>query len=158
MTIRDLQEKDISEVEAIFDLYWSGFFRNNLSSKLRKYIEKDSDLESQKFKFVVVEDDGEVVGVAAFRKVQTNMVEYTTTSNPVEFYVSAVKYKGKGIGTFLRKERIEEAKKLGYTEAVFFSAEDHKDSWNFHDSADFKRIADSVAPDGERGKVWGMML
>jgi L-amino acid N-acyltransferase YncA len=158
MIIRELQKKDIPEVENIYDLYWSGNFRENLSKKLKEYIENSPETIEQGFKYFVVEENGEIVGVAAFRKVMGHMVGYTTTNNPVEFYISAVKYKRKGIGTVLREKRREEAKKLGYTEAVFFSANTHKDSWVFHDASDFKCVDDAIAPNGEEGKIWRMIF
>ncbi len=53
MIIRKLQEKDIPEVESIYDLYWSDGFRENLSRKLissRLSDKKISDLAAKYFK------------------------------------------------------------------------------------------------------------
>ena len=156
--IRKLNKEDVKDVGKIFDLYWSGSFRERLTERLRDYVNKSKDSVEQGLKYFVAEKDKEIVGVAAFRKVQGHMIGYTTTKNPVEFYIIAVKYKGKGIGTALRAKRIEEAKKLGYTEAVLFSSETHNDSWKFHDNSDFKRVDDAIAPNGEDGKIWRMIF
>mgnify|MGYP003395106887 CR=1 FL=1 len=113
MIIRELEKKDVSEIESIYDLYWSGNFRKNLSKRLQQYVEHSSETIEQDFHYFIAEENNEVVGVSAFRKVLGHMIGYTSTNKPAEFYISAVKYKGKGIGTALRSKRIEEAKKLG---------------------------------------------
>lgn len=158
MIIRKLQEKDIPEVESIYDLYWSDRFKQNLSRKLKDYVANSQESIEQGFNYFVAEENNEVIGVAGFRRVKSHMIKYTTTKNPVEFYILAVKNKGKGIGSALRQKRIEEAKKLGYTEAIFFSSENHKDSWVFHDKSDFKQVGDTTAPNGEPGKIWRMVF
>lgn len=147
-TIRALEQKDISAIEDIFDLYWSDDFRSHLSDRL-----KSSNLD-----WIVAEENGEIVGVAASRKAPVRMREYAQTSNVVEFYVSAAKYKNRGIGTALREERIKQARNDGYKEAVFFSGETHQDSWGFHDRSDFSRAGEFMAPDGENGFIWLMNL
>ena len=156
--IRELKQEDTSAVESIFDLYWSGKFREQLSQRLEDFVSHSMESIEQRFRFFVAEENGEVVGVAALRKAPERMRIYSTTTNPAEFYVLAAKYKGKGVGTALREKRIEEARKSGYTEVVFYSGDTHKDSWNFHDDSDFKRVGTSVAPDGEPGQIWRMVL
>ncbi len=156
--IRELEKKDILAVESIYDLYWSGDVRDNFLKRLKDYAERSPLVIAQGFKYFIAEENGEVVGVAALRKAPDFMKEFTKTDNPAEFYILAVKYRGKGIGTALRKKRIEEAKKLGFTEALFYSGETHQDSWGFHDNSDFKRIGTMVAPNGEKGQVWRMEL
>lgn len=146
--IRELKDTDIPAVESIFDKYWSGYFRSHLSEKL-----KMMDMS-----WIVAEQDCEIVGVAASRKAPEQMRTYAQTDKVIEFYVAAVKYQGIGIGTALRDERIEQARKAGYKEIVFFSGETHQDSWTFHDESDFKRAGEFVAPDGERGFIWLMKL
>lgn len=155
--IRPLQKDDVESVEKIFDLYWSDDFRNHLSNKLKKYFKNDFDLLSQKFKFFIAEENGEVVGVAAIRKISKHMLEYATTNNPAELYVVAVKIRGKGIGSALMLKRIEEAKKEGYKELLLFSGEKHKDSWKFHDKY-FTRIGPATTPNGEAGYIWGKII
>ncbi len=157
-TIRDVSESDIPEVEAIYDLYWSGDFREKLSRRLREFCYHTPDSIEQGFRYFIAQEGGEVVGVAAFRKVPEHMREYTTTDNAAEFYVSAAKYKGRGIGSALRAERIKEARSAGFQEVVFYSGETHQDSWEFHDNSDFKRVGATTSPDGEEGYVWRMTL
>lgn len=139
--IRPLEARDVQAAEKIFDLYWNGEFRRHLSNRLM----------SPDFKWIVAEENGEVVGVAASRRAPERMTQYAKTNKVVEFYVAAAKYKGRGIGTALRNARIEEARRDGYKEAVFFSGELHQDSWKFHDDSEFKRVGEAVAPDGEGG-------
>lgn len=158
MIIRELELRDVPEIERIYDLYWSDSFRENLSKRLSRYVEKSPEIVEQKFKYFVAEENGEVVGVSAFRKAPESMKKFTKTSNPAELYILAVKYKGKGVGTSLRNKGIEEAKKHGYTEVIFYSGETHQDSWSFHDNSDFKRVGEMIAPNGEKGQVWRLDL
>lgn len=148
LRIRSLEQKDIPQVENIFDKYWFGYFRSHLSDKL-----KLMDMN-----WVVAEQENEIVGVAVSREAPEQMRLYSETESVIEFYVVAVKYQGQGIGTTLRDERMEQARKAGYKEMVFFSGETHKDSWIFHDDSEFKRVGEHVAPDGERGFIWLMEL
>ncbi len=147
-TVRKLKPNDVEAVERIFDLYWSGGFRQSLSRHLVL-----NDLE-----WFVAEENAEVVGVAATRPAPERMCQYAKTNQVVEFYVSAVKYKGRGIGTALRQIRIDQARKVGFKEAVFFSGEKHRESWSFHDHSEFKRVGGAIAPDGEVGQIWLMNL
>lgn len=149
-TIRTLESRDTEHVEKIFDLYWSDDFRRHLSERIKT--------ETSDFKWIVAEENGDVVGVAASRTAPERMRQYAKTKKVVELYVIAAKYKGKGIGTVLRNLLIEEAIRNGYTEAVFFSGDTHQDSWAFHDHSDFKRVGSAVAPDGEQGQIWLMDL
>jgi L-amino acid N-acyltransferase YncA len=149
-TIRKFEPQDLEAVEEIFDLYWSGDFRDRLSERLKT--------EAPEFKWIVAEESGEVVGVAASRAAPERMKQYAKADKVVEFYVAAVKYKGKGIGKALREFGLKAARDDGYHEVVFFSGETHQDSWAFHDQSDFKRVGEAVAPGGERGQVWLMGL
>lgn len=155
---RELMKDDIVAVEAIYDLYWHNDFRERLSQRLNDFVNKTEDCINQDFKYFVAERGGEVVGVAVIRKLPEHMKTYATTNNPAEFYVIAVKYKNQGIGKVLRDTRIEEAKKSGYTEVLFFSGETHTDSWVFHDNSEFKRVGETVAPNGEKGYIWQMIF
>lgn len=146
--IRPLEAEDMESVEKIFDLYWSDDFRTHLSDRLRS--------SDKGFTWFVAEEDGEVVGVAAMRPAPDRMKEYAKAEEVAEFYVAAVKYKGRGVGTSLREALIQEAKKDGYEEAVFFSGDTHQDAWAFHDNSAFKRVGHAVAPDGESGQIWLM--
>jgi L-amino acid N-acyltransferase YncA len=158
MLIKVLNTADIPAVEEIFDLYWSGEFRVRLSERVKEHFKQSPVSQEQEFMVFVAKENDEVVGVAAFRKLPERMKEYTTTDNPAELYVIAAKYRGRGIGSALRTEVIQAAKKLGYTEIVFFSGDTHQDSWSFHDNSEFKRVGASVAPDGELGQIWRMVL
>src|SRR6185503_9678544 len=96
--IRTLQKEDVPAVEAIYDLYWSDDFRENLSKKLRGFLENDPAIVDQKFTYYVAEENAEVVGVAGFRKAPDHMKDFARTDDPVELYILAVKHKRKGIG------------------------------------------------------------
>lgn len=156
--IREFNPQDQAKVGEIFDLYWTGEFREKAAKRVYQYLDNDPEVVKQGFKWFVAEENGEVVGVAASRKLPEHTQQYAQTSNPCELYLIAAKYKGKGIGTLLRDHFISEAKKLGYTEALFFSGETHQDSWAFHDNSDFKRAGSATAPDGEPGFIWQMEL
>lgn len=158
ITTRELRVDDVPAIEAIYDLYWHDDFRERLSQRLQDFINHTDDSVKQGFKYFVAERDGGVVGVAVIRRLPDHMKMYATTNNPAEFYVVAVKYKNQGIGKVLRDTRIKEARKAGYTEALFFSGETHTDSWAFHDNSKFKRVSEAVAPNGEKGYVWQMIL
>lgn len=157
MLIRPLEERDREDVEKIFNLYWQDDFRNNLSDKLDKYFNNDQSLKEQNFKFFIAEDGGKVVGVAAIRKAPEHMKDFVVTKNPAELYVAAVKEKGKGIGSALAVERMNEAKKEGYTAVVLFSGNTHQESWRFHDKY-FDRVGPATAPNGEPGFIWHKIL
>jgi predicted N-acetyltransferase YhbS len=155
--IRPLEPKDIESVEKILDLYWSDDFRHNLEDKLQKYVKQDPDLAAQNFKFFVAEENGEVVGIAAIRRAPEHMKNYVTTDNPGEFYVAAVKQRGRGIGRALAMRRFDEASQEGYTEVVLFGGETHQDSWAIYDR-NFERVGKATAPNGEKGFIWRKAL
>ncbi len=159
MIIRNFQKEDREEVEAIFALYWTDpEFLKRLSDKLNMCIEQTKEYLDKKYRFFVAEENGEVVGIAGLRSAPDHMKLYTKTNNPAEFYVLASKYKNKGIGTALRLKRIEEAKKLGFTEVVLYSPNSHKESWAFHDKMGFEMVGEALAPDGEPGQIWRRVL
>ena len=156
MIIRDFEQKDRKAVEEIFAMYWTDpEFLEKLGEKLERCIQ---GTDTQGFRFFVAEENGEIVGVAGMRRAPDHMKVYATTQNPVEFYVLAAKYKNKGIGQALRLKRMEEAKRLGFTEIVFYSPDSHKESWSFHDKLGFERVGSAVAPDGEPGMIWRKFL
>ena len=49
---------------------------------------------------------------------------------------------------------IEEVKKMGFGEILFFSPNSHDESWNFHDLLDFERVGEIIPPDDEIGQIW----
>lgn len=157
-TIRELRKEDVDQVQGIFEMYWTDDgFLEKLKNRLKQFLENSPEMIEQGFKYFVAEENGEVVGISAMRKPPEKMRKYATTSNPVEFYVLASKYENKGIGTALRNRRIEEAKKLGYAEILFYSPESHKESWKFHDSSGGERIC-PVSIDDEPGCIWRVLL
>lgn len=157
MVTRNFSEKDRVQVELIFNKYWHDSFRLNLSDKLSQYLNKDQIILDQDFRFSVLENEGEILAVSGMRKAPDHMNKYAQTNNPAEFYVLAVKEKRKGYGKILKNERIKIAKEAGYTEALFFSGNSHKDSWPFHDSY-AERISEMVAPNGEKGCIWSVLF
>jgi len=157
LIIRPLEKRDVEFVGKIFDQYWADDFRNNLSSKLESYFQNDVVLKNQKFKFFVVEENGEIVGVDAIRNLPIHLKEYSSTSNPAELYVVAVKNIGKGVGKVLVSQKFELAKNEGYTEILLFSGETHQDSWKFYDKY-FERLGHAIAPNNEQGYIWRKLL
>lgn len=159
MLIRDFKKEDKEQVEKIFSKYWTDpEFLKTLSDKLKIYIDQTREYFDEKYRFFVAEEDGEIVGVAGMRKASDYLRVFAKTNNPVEFYVLASKHKRKGTGTALRLKRIEVAKQLGFTEAVFYSPNSHSESWNFHDQMNFERVGKALAPDGEPGQIWRRIL
>ncbi|MFZ2049047.1 MAG: GNAT family N-acetyltransferase [Minisyncoccia bacterium] len=157
-TIRELNRGDVEAVKEILSLYWSGELKEHFIKRMLDFLDKTPESIGQKYKYFVAVDGGEVVGVTVSRNAPPHMRQYTHSDNPVEFYIMASKYKNKGIGTALREKRLIEAKNDGYTEAVLYSADSHKDSWDFHDHSDFNRVAQAKAPNGETGYVWSLDL
>ncbi|MFA7193808.1 MAG: GNAT family N-acetyltransferase [Candidatus Paceibacterota bacterium] len=159
MNIRKFRNEDKYQVEEIFCMYWNDEgFRKRLLDKLDIFIENNDESKQKQYGFYVAEENGEIVGVAGFRKAPEHMLKYSKTEKPVEFYILGSKYKNRGIGESLRIKRIEEAKRLGFTEIILYSPDSHKDSWSFHDRLGFERVGPDVAPDGEPGMIWRLEL
>lgn len=159
MVIRDFKKEDLEAVEQIFSLYWTDpEFLRELSQKLKIYIERTPEFMKENYRFFVAEENNEIVGIAGMRSAPPHMKIFAKTENPVEFYIIAAKQKGKKIGAALREKRIAEAKKFGFTEVVFYSPNSHSDSWAFHDTSDFERVGETIAPDGEPGQIWRKIL
>ena len=157
-TIRSIENKDLPAVESIVGLYWEGELKEKFFKRITNITNHSPESLEQLYRCFIAEENGEIVGVAVLRKAPEFLKPYTTTNNPGEFYLSAAKYKGRGIGHALREARIIEAKKLGFTEIVLYSAASHKDIWHFHDKSDFKRVTEVNAPNGEPGVVWRLIL
>lgn len=158
MTIRELQKSDVPQIEAIYDLYWSGDFRENISKRLNQFVENATEITEQHFAYFVAEENSEVLGVVAIRNCPTHMREYATTPNPGEIYILAAKTKGTGIGKSLIQKTLSESRIAGYTESLLYSGETHSDSWGFYDHLGFARVGSSVAPNGEQGHIWQLEL
>ncbi|MCF7843528.1 GNAT family N-acetyltransferase [Candidatus Gracilibacteria bacterium] len=158
MIIRELNKSDISAVKNIYELYWTGDFKDNLIKRLNGNIENSPDVIQQSFKYFVAENHGEVVGVVGYRNVPQHMIEFTSSDHPAELYIIAVKNKGEGLGKTLIEKVKDGLKEFKYTEVVLYSGETHKESWGFYDHLGFERVKESVAPNGEKGQIWRMIL
>jgi len=159
MIIRDFKKKDGGQAKKIFSTYWNDeVFLRELVENLDSYTRKNDAYDRNTYRFYVAEEAGEIIGIAGFRKAPQYLRTYADTDNPAEFYVLASKYKKRGIGEALRVKRIEEAKKLGFTEILFYSPETHEDSWGFHDRLGFNRHGLIAGPDGYPGMVWKKLL
>ena len=156
MQIRPAITSVASAIKKIIAQHWDAEdpFRQSAVKRLEEFLSAGQDQRASSFRVLVADVVGEVVGVAMYRKAPSHLRMYASTENPVEFYLSAVATKRKKIGTMLRDARIEAAKAAGYTEALVFSAESHRESWAFYDNSRFDRVADTVAPNGEKGVVW----
>lgn len=156
MTIREFQESDQKAAEEIFVLYWTDpEFLEELSGELELYIKNPP---KEDCKFFVAEEDNEILGIAGFKKLDDYLKPYAKTNNPIELYVVAVKQKRKGVGKKLISKLIEEVRKLGFSEILFFSPHSHNGSWDFHDKAGFERAGEVTPPDDETGQVWRKAL
>lgn len=158
MNIRELEKEDIEQVENIYELYWSGDFKENISKRLHQFIENSKEITDQNFHYFVCEELKQIHGVIGFRKCPKHMLEYTNTINPTEIYILAVKERSKGIGRKLIEKVLDEAINLKYTEVVLYSGESHSDSWGFYDHLNFERISKAIAPNGEQGQIWRFEL
>ncbi len=153
MIIRNLQAEDIPEVESIYDLYWSGDFREHISKRLTLFVNHDPEIITQGFTYLIAEEKSKVVGVVGFRKCPSHMKEFARSQNPAEIYILAVKNQGVGIGTVLFENALKEIKHLGYTEIVLFSGESHQESWRFYDHLGLERAGEAISPNGEKGLI-----
>ncbi len=146
METRKYNSKDKDEVQRIFSTYWTDKgFLNELEEKL-------TDPSVQ---FYVAESDGEVVGIAGFRKAPEHLYAHATTKSPVELYVIASKIQNKGIGNIVGQRIIEEAKKLHFTEIECYSPDTHNASWKFYEKLGFSNRGVINDPDdGFPGVLW----
>jgi len=153
MIIREFKKEDKVQVEIIFKMYWNDpVFQKELSAELD--VSNNSITESDWSRFYVAEENKAIIGVAGFKSAPKYLKKFATTNNPIELYITAVKNKRQGIGEVLRTKRLNDAKKLGFTEALLYSPDTHKDSWAFHDTLGFVRVGTCTAPDGYPGMIW----
>ncbi len=157
-TIRSLEEKDISNVEGIYDLYWADAFREKLSRKIKEFISKSKKALEEKVNYFVIEDEGKILGAISFRTCPHLMMEYSKTPNPLEIYILAVVNQGKGVGKALVEKALEEGKSQGYTEALLYNSDLHQESRGFYLHSGFEDAGVATAPDGELGHVFRMDL
>ena len=146
MKTREYIEKDKEEAKKIFSQYWndSGFLE-----------ELEKELDSLEYKFYVIEKNNEVVGIAGLRPAPKHLCAQADQCATIELYIVASKYKNEGTGSFLVRDVIKEAKKLGFTEMVCYSPITHNDSWSFYEKLDFKKNGIINDPDdGYPGMLW----
>jgi L-amino acid N-acyltransferase YncA len=156
MIIRDFQENDQKAVGGIFALYWTDpEFLAELSGELKAYI---ADPKSERGFLVATEANGEIIGVAGYRRIPEYLRTYALTDNAVELYVIAAKYKRRGIGRALKLKLIEKARQSGFTEILLYSPTTHDESWGFHDDLGFERVGEITPPDDEVGQLWRKIL
>lgn len=158
MIIRQLDKNDASSVNEIYEQYWSGDFKDNLLKRLSAYTQNSPDIVQQSFKYFVAETDGEVVGVVGYRNAPSHMINFTSTEHPVELYIIAVKNRGQGIGLKLVEKVKTELARTLHKEIVLYSGDTHKESWGFYDHLGFERVEESIAPNGEKGQIWKIIL
>ena len=152
-TVRILDEKDVSNVERVYDLYWSGFFREKLSRKIKEFISKSKKALEERVSYFVMEDEGKILGAMSFRTCPELMVKYSKTLNPLEIYILAVVSQGKGVGKALVEKVLEEGRSQGYTEVLLFNSDLHQESRCFYLHVGFEDAGVATAPDGELGHV-----
>lgn len=156
MIIREFKQEDQKVVEEIFALYWTDpEFLKELSDELQSFIKLSLNKD---LGFFVAEENGEIVGIVGFKKLADYFKPYAETNNPIELYVIAVKHKRNGVGKKLKIRFIEEIKKMGFSEILFFSPNSHNESWSFHDLLDFERVGEIIPPDDEIGQIWRKIL
>lgn len=156
--LRDLQKQDVIELGAVYDLYWSGIFREKLTRKIYEFVTNSEKAHIEKVHYYVAESNNKILGAISFRDAPEPMLKYTTSSNPLEVYILAVREKGKGIGKILIEKMISEGKKSGYTEAVLFNSDSHDESRRFYIKIGFMDAGKAVAPDGELGKAFAFLF
>lgn len=159
MIIRNLQKDDVKGVEDIYTLYWSDpEFRERLSNRLMIAVDNTPESIERKYRYFVAEDSGNVVGIIGFRKVPGHMIEFAKTENPAEIYILAVRNRGGGIGKALVEKALNEIRDAEYTEVVVYSSDSHKETWGFYDHLGFERVCLALAPNGEPGQIWRMIM
>lgn len=156
MLIRKFKEDDREMVEKIFSLHWTDpEFLKELSEALQPPTNSNQDCDST---FYVAEEDNEILGVVAYRKLPDYLKPFSKEERSVELYVIAVKNKRKGVGRKLKQRFMDEVKKLSYNEILLFSPNSHSDSWKFHDLFDFERVGEVTPPEDDIGQVWRKIL
>ncbi len=157
--IRSIHNEDQESVKNIYAMYWLGKdFLNRIYSRLDGAINNTAEAIEGNYLYYVAERDGDIIGSMCLRNAPQHMRKYALTKNPAELYIIAVKKQGIGIGKMLVERMTIEAKKHFYTEIVLYSGDTHKESWGFYDHLKFERVTEAVAPNGELGQVWRLIL
>lgn len=156
MTIRTFQKYDQTAVEEILVLYWTDpDFLAEISNALSLSLERAS---VDDLRFLVAEQNDEIVGIVGFKKLADYFEQYVTTRKPVELYVIAAKYRGRGIGEKLGLQLLTETKNLGITEILLYSPTTHQGSWEFYEKLGFVKVGEITPPEDEIGAVWQRIL
>jgi N-acetylglutamate synthase-like GNAT family acetyltransferase len=146
MRIREYKKSDKNAAQDIFAKYWTD---KEFLDELEKNLDEDKAI------FYVAEKDGEVVGIAGFRKALEYLSMHAKTKNPAELYIVASKTQSEGVGSNLVQKIIEEAKNLSFTEIECYSPETHSNSWKFYEKLGFKKEGIINDPDdGYPGMLW----
>lgn len=153
--VRDAEKTDREAIQHIFSLYWNKpeDLEHHLN-RLDSFINKDKESIETTLHYLVVEAEEEILGVLGFRDAPQKLIEYSTTSKPMELYVLFMKQKGKGAGRVLVEKMIQIARALEYTEVIVFSSDVWKSSWGFYDKLGFERVVQTPLPDGRVGQIW----
>jgi N-acetylglutamate synthase-like GNAT family acetyltransferase len=150
MKVRNYDRKDEVDVKKIFTKYWTD---NTFLNELAK------ELDGERCRFYVVEDDVEIVGVAGLRKAPPHLSDHADTNNPIELYIIASKYQGRGIGNTLVQRIVADMKGTEFTEMVCYSPETHDSSWKFYEKLEFKKHGIINDPDdGYPGMLWKKVI
>lgn len=156
MTIREFRQNDRKAVEEIFSLYWTDpEFLKELSKELELFTNQGL---TKDLGFFVAEENDDILGIVGFKKLAEYLAPFSLTNNPVELYIIASKYRGRGVGTKLKSKLMEEVRDLGFNEILFFSPNSHQESWDFHDKFGFERVGEVTPPEDQIGQVWRKVL
>lgn len=114
--------------------------------------------------YFVAEEDGNVVGVMGMRTPDGKMVQFATTSKPIELinaFVSSERRRGSGVGRALVTKIEQAAKERGYTEVQLNSGPRYEETgWGFYDAIGYTRIAlaHNYYGPGRHAPVWQKLL
>lgn len=159
MQIRPLIKDDLNQVKTIFNLYWNDQeFIEELTGEAKEFVNKTNKSVSEKYTYYVAENSNEILGIIGFRKSPSHMSEYTKSAKPAELYILASKNHGQGTGKILVDKMLNNLHKDNYTEVVLYSPNTHNAAWGFYDHLGFERVGKAIAPDGEPGMIWRMIL
>ena len=159
MIIKYLNKNDIESVKKIYSLYITRPEQlDHQIDYLNNFLNKETKAMKSDLRYLVAEDNKEIVGILGFRKALEDMIIFTKTARPVELYSLFVKTKKQGVGKNLIREMIKIIKQLKYTEIVVFSANKWKDGWQFYDKLGFKRIKTVDVPGEKPAQIWYMKI
>lgn len=159
ITIREMEKGDLAKVASIYSLYQpEQKLRYHLMSRMEDCVNKTPEMIASKFTCFVAEKDGKVIGFAGMRKVPAHMSHYLPGEHGCELYILAAETRNHGVGKALIQKVIQAGKEEKYTDLILYSGETHRESYSFYDHLGFEKIADSIAPDGEKGVIYRIRL